>query len=433
MGSNKNKNGKIIEQFDDIEQLKGNESDLENEDMSSRVRNMLRSDKEAIKRMREQMAKLQEDDELDYLDDEKIDLPVIVKDFNDEVADNKQTKSEEDNEEAVRKKSNKTTNNKKNRKNKNNRKEDRASNNKEDKVINKDEFTEQNDKEVRKEEKDVNLDFFENIAREDEKHYNKIRKAAPNRLKKNNDANIKEYFTNSARNMAIVVTIGMLLVIMFVALFTTGKKDKNIKNYNFIEIDETGFITAINDYYSSLGTGNVDEIRKYIYEGKELSNADILKLTEEQMFLSEFFFSDILEKPFEITDCYVLEGMKKKEYIVLMKYQFTIKDCVEPAVGIFSWYIVDVSMSDTPVYKISTRVGDTSSKIYKYVCKMENTSLVIDLVEDVNKELVESCKKDEVLRKIIFNMYDEMVKSGDKIDNNFRKMIVELKEYEENN
>lgn len=424
MGSNKNKNGKNNEQFDDIEQLKDNERNLENEDMSSRVRNMLRSDKEAIRRMREQMAKLEEEDELDYLDDEKIDLPVIVKDSNEKVSDNKQTNSEENNEESTRKKSSKATNNKKNRKNKNNRKED--------KFVKKDEFKEQKDKED-KEVKDVNLDFFENMAREDEKHYNKIRKATPNRLKKNNDANIKEYFTNSVRNMAIVVTIGMLLVIMFIALFTTGKKDKDIKNYNFIEIDETGFITAINDYYSSLGTGNVDEIRKYIYEGKELSDADILKLTEEQMFLSEFFFSDILEKPFEITDCYVLEGMKNKEYIVLMKYQFTIKDCVEPAVGIFSWYIVDVSMSDTPVYKISTRVGDTSSKIYKYVCKMENTSLVIDLVEDVNKELVESCKKDEVLRKIIFNMYDEMVKSGDKIDNNFRKMIVELKEYEENN
>lgn len=424
MGSNKNKNGKNNEQFDDIEQLKDNERNLENEDMSSRVRNMLKSDKEAIRRMREQMAKLEEDDELDYLDDEKIDLPVIVNDSNEKVSDNKQTNSEENNEELTRKKSSKATNNKKNRKNKNNRKED--------KFVKKDEFKEQKDKED-KEVKDVNLDFFENMAREDEKHYNKIRKATPNRLKKNNDANIKEYFTNSVRNMAIVTTIAMLLVIMFIALFTTGKKDKDIKNYNFIEIDETGFVTAINDYYSSLGTGNVDEIRKYIYEGKELSNADILKLTEEQMFLSEFFFSDILEKPFEITDCYVLKGMKKKEYIVLMKYQFTIKDCVEPAVGIFSWYIVDVSMSETPVYKVSTKVGDTSSKIYKYVCDMENTELVIDLVEDVNNELVESCKKDEVLRKIIFNMYDEMVKSGDKIDNSFRKMIVELKEYEENN
>ncbi|MBQ3544138.1 MAG: hypothetical protein IJA34_03970 [Lachnospiraceae bacterium] len=424
MGSNKNKNGKNNEQFDDIEQLKDNERNLENEDMSSRVRNMLKSDKEAIRRMREQMAKLEEDDELDYLDDEKIDLPVIVNDSNEKVSDNKQTNSEENNEELTRKKSSKATNNNKNINNKNNRKEDN--------FVKKDEFKEQKDKED-KEVKDVNLDFFENMAREDEKHYNKIRKATPNRLKKNNDANIKEYFTNSVRNMAIVTTIAMLLVIMFIALFTTGKKDKDIKNYNFIEIDETGFVTAINDYYSSLGTGNVDEIRKYIYEGKELSNADILKLTEEQMFLSEFFFSDILEKPFEITDCYVLKGMKKKEYIVLMKYQFTIKDCVEPAVGIFSWYIVDVSMSETPVYKVSTKVGDTSSKIYKYVCDMENTELVIDLVEDVNNELVESCKKDEVLRKIIFNMYDEMVKSGDKIDNSFRKMIVELKEYEENN
>lgn len=426
MGSNKN----------EIDKLKDSEIDIEKEDMSSRVKNMLKSDKEAIRRMREQMAKLEEDDELDYLDDEKIDMPVIVKDTDGNEATDKG--NEKNSEDVVRAGNSKTTNNKKNRKNKNNRKEDKSANNKKEvnKGINIEKITKQDsndEKEVKKEEKDVNLDFFENMAREDEIHYNKIRKAAPNRLKKNSDANIKEYFTNSVRNMAIVTTIAMLLVIMFIALFTTGKKDKDIKNYNFIEIDETGFVTAINDYYSSLGTGNVDEIRKYIYEGKELSNADILKLTEEQMFLSEFFFSDILEKPFEITDCYVLKGMKKKEYIVLMKYQFTIKDCVEPAVGIFSWYIVDVSMSETPVYKVSTKVGDTSSKIYKYMCDMENTELVIDLVEDVNNELVESCKKDEVLRKIIFNMYDEMVKSGDKIDNSFRKMIVELKEYEENN
>lgn len=435
MSSNKNINDKMNEQIDEINKLKANEVNFEREDISARVRNMLKSDKEAIRRMREQMAKLEEDDELDYLDDEKLDLPVIVKGSSKSETDSTE---KENKDEDLPKRNNKIVNDKKKKKSKSNIKEGNIENNKkqESSVVEIEKSKKrdsESDKNVDKEEKDVNLDFFENMAREDEMHYNKIRKVTPNRLKKNNDTNIKEYFTNNIRNMAIVTTIAMLLLIMFIALFTTGKKDKDIKNYNFIEIDKNGFVTAINDYYTSLGSGNVDEIRKYIYEGKELSNADILKLTEEQMFLSEFFFSDILEKPFEITDCFVMEGMKKKEYIVLMKYQFTIKDCVEPAVGIFSWYIVDVSMSDTPVYKISTKVGDTSSKIYKYVCEMENTKLVVDLVEDVNNELVESCKKDEVLRKIIFNMYDEMVKSGDKIDNSFRKMIVELKEYEENN
>ena len=118
MGSNKN----------EIDKLKDSEIDIEKEDMSSRVKNMLKSDKEAIRRMREQMAKLEEDDELDYLDDEKIDMPVIVKDTDGNEATDKG--NEKNSEDVVRAGNSKTTNNKKNRKNKNNRKEDKSANNK---------------------------------------------------------------------------------------------------------------------------------------------------------------------------------------------------------------------------------------------------------------------------------------------------------------
>ena len=401
---------KIIEQLDKIEKMKESSQNEDREDMSSRVKNLIKSDKEAIKKMKEQMVKLDEDDELDYLDDEKIDFPVVVKESDKTNSKGTKTNNSKDSKNNI-------SNGKKNSDNKKQNNKNENSNIKTQNKV--------------KEEKDVNLDFFENMAREDEIHYNKISKQQPNSLKKNNNTGIKEYFTGSVINIAIVSTIAMLLIIMFVALIITNKKDEENKNYNFIEIEETGFIESINNYYESLGTGNVDEIREYIFEGEELSNADILKLTEEQMFLSEFFFSDILDKPFEITDCYVLEGMKKKEYIVLMKYQFTIRDCNEPATGIFSWYMIDISKNNTPDYKISIEVGDTSSEIYRYVCKMENMSVVTELVDTVNKELVESCKKDDVLRKIIFNMYDEMIKSGDKIDDSFRNMILELKEYEE--
>lgn len=342
---------RIIEQLDRIEKLNENtQIEMESkEDMSLKVKNLIKSDKEAIRLMKEEVSKLEEED-LDYLDDE--------------------------------------------------------------------------------DEKDVNLDFFENMSREDEAHYNRIRKQQPNRLKAVKGTSVKEFFTGSVRNMAIAITAFVLLIVMFVSLIVLRNESDDTKRYDFIDIETTPFIDTINEYYKSLGSESIEGIRKYIYESDSLSDAEILKLTEEQTFLAEFFFSDILEEPFEITKCYVLEGMKKNEYIVLMKYQFTIKDCTEPATGIFSWYMIDESEGDVPDYKISIAVGNADSKIYKYVCEVENIDKVSELVEDVNEELVEACKKDEVLRKIIFDIYDEMVRNGDNIDDGFRKIIVEIKNYE---
>lgn len=418
---------KIIEQLDKIEKIKKKNvdkgSNQDREDMSSKVKNLIKSDKEAIKKMQEQMAKIDEEDELDYLDDEKVDFPAVVIE-----AETKEKKTENRTD---------TSNVKLNKNTKKNRRKNTENISKESNIDKEAKSNKNSNREVEKmsdensEEKDVNLDFFENMAREDEIHYNRIRKQQPNRLRGNSNSSVKEFFAGSIRNMAIAVTACVLLIILFISLIVLKDEGKDTKNYDFIELESAPLIETINNYYDSLGSGSMDSIRSYIYEGDSLSDAEILKLTEEQTFLSEFFFSDILDEPFKITNCYVLEGMKKKEYIVLMKYQFTIRDCTEPATGIFSWYMVDVSKDETPRYQISIEVGDTSSKIYRYVCRMENIDKVRELVDEVNAELVESCKKDEVLRKIIFNMYDEMVKSGDNIDDGFRNIILELKEYEE--
>lgn len=359
---------KILERLDEIEKK---------QNMSSKVKSLIKEDKEAIRKMNENIKKIEED-ELDYLDDE-VDVDIE----NDE--DNKNSIVEDKVEE----------------------KEDLSK-----KPESKDDDSEKSDAEASDDsrEEEANLDFFANLNREDNISNERIRKKAPKRLA--NDANklsfmdkLKLAARNNTKNFAIGTAIAFLFIVLVIALAVdAGNKDKNddVKaatklSGEFIEVDTTPFIDVINNYYAALESGDINVVRSLIADSDDITDDEIKTKCDEAKA-----YAELVGSSFMVTDCYIQKGMKDKEYIVYYKFQVTIKSIKTPTVGLFTSYIVDEAAEASKVdYKVCVGVNDKSSDIYKYILKMSSCKNVTDIFNKVDKELEEACEKDSDLKAIV--------------------------------
>lgn len=359
---------KILERLDEIEKK---------QNMSSKVKSLIKEDKEAIRKMNENIKKIEED-ELDYLDDE-VDVDIE----NDE--DNKNSIVEDKVEE----------------------KEDLSK-----KPESKDDDSEESDTEASDDsrEEEANLDFFANLNREDNISNERIRKKAPKRLA--NDANklsfmdkLKLAARNNTKNFAIGTAIAFLFIVLVIALAVdAGNKDKNDDvntatklSGEFIEVDTTPFIDVINNYYAALESGDINVVRSLIADSDDITDDEIKTKCNEAKA-----YAELVGSSFMVTDCYIQKGMKDKEYIVYYKFQVTIKSIKTPTVGLFTSYIVDEAAEASKVdYKVCVGVNDKSSDIYKYILKMSSCKNVTDIFNKVDKELEEACEKDSDLKAIV--------------------------------
>lgn len=359
---------KILERLDEIEKK---------QNMSSKVKSLIKEDKEAIRKMNENIKKIEED-ELDYLDDE-VDVDIE----NDE--DNKNSIVEDKVEE----------------------KEDLSK-----KPESKDDDLEKSDAEASDDsrEEEANLDFFANLNREDNISNERIRKKAPKRLA--NDANklsfmdkLKLAARNNTKNFAIGTAIAFLFIVLVIALAVdAGNKDKNDDvnaatklSGEFIEVDTTPFIDVINNYYAALESGDINVVRSLIADSDDITDDEIKTKCDEAKA-----YAELVGSSFMVTDCYIQKGMKDKEYIVYYKFQVTIKSIKTPTVGLFTSYIVDEAAEASKVdYKVCVGVNDKSSDIYKYILKMSSCKNVTDIFNKVDKELEEACEKDSDLKAIV--------------------------------
>lgn len=359
---------KILERLDEIEKK---------QNMSSKVKSLIKEDKEAIRKMNENIKKIEED-ELDYLDDE-VDVDIE----NDE--DNKNSIVEDKVEE----------------------KEDLSK-----KPESKDDDSEKSDAEASDDsrEEEANLDFFANLNREDNISNERIRKKAPKRLA--NDANkisfmdkLKLAARNNTKNFAIGTAIAFLFIVLVIALAVdAGNKDKNDDvnaatklSGEFIEVDTTPFIDVINNYYAALESGDINVVRSLIADSDDITDDEIKTKCNEAKA-----YAELVGSSFMVTDCYIQKGMKDKEYIVYYKFQVTIKSIKTPTVGLFTSYIVDEAAEASKVdYKVCVGVNDKSSDIYKYILKMSSCKNVTDIFNKVDKELEEACEKDSDLKAIV--------------------------------
>lgn len=359
---------KILERLDEIEKK---------QNMSSKVKSLIKEDKEAIRKMNENIKKIEED-ELDYLDDE-VDVDIE----NDE--DNKNSIAEDKVEE----------------------KEDLSK-----KPESKDDDSEKSDAEASDDsrEEEANLDFFANLNKEDNISNERIRKKAPKRLA--NDANklsfmdkLKLAARNNTKNFAIGTAIAFLFIVLVIALAVdAGNKDKNDDvnaatklNGEFIEVDTTPFIDVINNYYAALESGDINVVRSLIADSDDITDDEIKTKCDEAKA-----YAELVGSSFMVTDCYIQKGMKDKEYIVYYKFQVTIKSIKTPTVGLFTSYIVDEAAEASKVdYKVCVGVNDKSSDIYKYILKMSSCKNVTDIFNKVDKELEEACEKDSDLKAIV--------------------------------
>lgn len=330
---------KLINQLDEME--KNSESSI-----SSKARNLIQMDKEDIRQTNEKLKQMN-NDELDYLDDEKpeTEKEQVISDDND------------DDESKM----------------------DFMSNlNKDDKP---------------------DVDKVDKIER--------IRKKKPERLHgdgvNSTDwiGRLKKFSQDNAKNFYIGTAIAFLFLALLIALIIdAGNKESNKGKSKyaaeFLNIDTAPMVTTINNYYAALVNGEKDVVKKLLADGSDVTDEDVEAKCNEAKAYAELIGSSFL-----VTDCYVQQGVKKNEYIAYMKFQLQIKSIETPSVGIFTCYLVDESDKDKADYRISTDVNNKSSEIYKYIIKMSSCQNVTDLFAQADKELEEACEKDPQLKAIV--------------------------------
>ncbi|MDE7430755.1 MAG: hypothetical protein K2N34_02395, partial [Lachnospiraceae bacterium] len=361
---------------------KSDKKEQETRNLSSKVRNLIKEDKEAISKRNQELSKLDED--MDYLEDEKTEEKV-------EETVSHSTK-------AVKKKNKKRSGTIRNSIQKENRNSEE--NEKANRVSEKESVDEISDDSN----EDVKLDFLANLNRDDEIENTSIRKRQPKRLRGSSQVGgsygLKQLLLENKRNFYIGTAIAVLFMILIVALaLDAGNGDKENNNgihTEFLKLDAAPMIETINNYYAALSGDDVNQVKSFLMDSEKVTDDEIKRKSEETKV-----YADLISSSFLITDCYVQQGLKEKEYIAYMKFQLQIKSIETPAVGIFSCYIYDVSKDGQPDYKIGINVNDKSTDVYKYMAKMRNCSNVTKLFEDVNKELEEACSKDENLRVIV--------------------------------
>lgn len=360
---------KILERLDEIEKK---------QNMSSKVKSLIKEDKEAIRKMNENIKKIEED-ELDYLDDEVDENIENDEDTKNSVSEDKL----EDKNDLSRKSESKADDSEKS-------------------------DTKDSDD---SEEEEANLDFFANLNKKDNISNERIRKKAPKRLA--NDANrlsfmdkLKLAARNNTKNFAIGTAIAFLFIVLVIALaIDAGNKDNTDDTKTsaktsgeFIDIDTTPFIDVINNYYAALESGDVKVVRELIADSDDITDDEIKTKCDEAKA-----YAELVGSSFMVTDCYIQKGIKNGEYIVYYKFQVTIKSIKTPTVGLFTSYIVNTATDESSKvdYKVCVGVNDKSSDIYKYILKMSSCKNVTDLFDKVDKELEEACEKDSDLKAIV--------------------------------
>lgn len=356
---------KLLEQLD---KMKKNENSIS---ISSKARNLIKEDKEAIRVMNEKLNKIDKD-ELDYLDDEK----------NESIGDIDEKIVSDDSQD-------------------NNSRTDRD---------------------------EADIDFLANLNKDDENikqsvkkqsKNGKIRKQQPQRLH-NDDADsmgwlekLKKFSQDNVKNFYIGTAIAFLFLALLIALIADSgnkndsSKDKEKYVTEFLNIDTTPMITTINNYYAALVNGEKEVVKSLLVNGENIKDEDVEAKCAEAKAYSELVGSSFL-----VTDCYIQQGVKKNEYIAYMKFQLQIKSIETPSVGIFTCYFIDESDKGKISYKISTDVNDRSSEVYKYIIKMSSCQNVTELFAKVDKELEEACAKDPQLKAIVDALQNND-KSGD--------------------
>lgn len=381
---------RLLEQLDEME-LNNSSS------MSSKVRNLIKEDKEAIRIMNERIKEI-ESDELDYLDDEI-------------TLNNQFYESDNDENEPTKPQLKKSTvlENKESKKDAVLDKDTKDTDEGEDKDT--DTNTDTNTEEA---EDEMNLDFLANLNRED-----RIRKQQPKRLhNSDNDLGffdrVKIFAKDNTRNFLVGTAIALLFIVLVVALVLDSNKnnddaerDKQEYVTEFLDVDTTPMISTINNYYAALANGETDVVRSLINDSETITDEEIEAKCEEAKA-----YSELVGNSFLVTDCYVQNGLNDNEYIAYMKFQLQIKNIETPTVGIFTCYFTDESTKDKVDYKISTEVNDKSSDVYKYIIKMSSCENVTDLFAQVDKELEEACEKDSDLKAIV----DALENNGETFD-----------------
>ena len=183
-----------------------------------------------------------------------------------------------------------------------------------------------------------------NSSKENVLQSTKIRKKQPNKLHEKDDVNIKKIFSNSRKYMIIGTTVVVLSIAMIVALALDRKKTDSKEDVvitksasKFLDdVDTDEMIDTVNGYYQTLVEGDIERARTYLYDCDDITDEEILKQSEEVKL-----YNDLIGSSFEITDCYLQDGMQSKEYIAYMKFQIKIKSIETPAVGIFTYYLID--------------------------------------------------------------------------------------------
>ena len=183
-----------------------------------------------------------------------------------------------------------------------------------------------------------------NSSKENVLQSTKIRKKQPNKLHEKDDVNIKKIFSNSRKYMIIGTTVVVLSIAMIVALALDRKKTDSKEDVvitksasKFLDdVDTDEMIDTVNGYYQTLVEGDIERARTYLYDCDDITDEEIIKQSEEVKL-----YNDLIGSSFEITDCYLQDGMQSKEYIAYMKFQIKIKSIETPAVGIFTYYLID--------------------------------------------------------------------------------------------
>ncbi len=374
---------KILKELDEIEKKK-------EKDISLKVRNLIKNDKEAIREYtakREQdipeESEIEENNETET--DSDVELDVFIESEPEE-GKKRSTKSGRNERKTIR-----------NRKQQIRDKKNSFSENEDSKTEPEDERIED---EAEKE------DFFGSLDKRTEQIVNeRIRKKQPNRLKpKEKSLQVTTGFISAIRslamadikNMVVFISIIALTIILFAAMILDKTHTSDKKNQGaFLEMDTTGIVSLFNNYYTALANNDSNKVKEYLEESSDLSDDILLEKVKETQVYKEH-----ISDSFRIVHCYLQNGLKENEYIAYFKFELKFKEVETPAVGIFSSYVVNCSGDkDKQDYKICN--VDKMSDRYKHMARMSNCSNVTEVFKQTDKELMDACEKDAALKKIV--------------------------------
>ncbi|MCI8668108.1 MAG: hypothetical protein HFI34_01095 [Lachnospiraceae bacterium] len=374
---------KILKELDEIEKKK-------EKDISSKVRDLIKSDKEAIRdytakreKNKQKESEMEENDTIET--DSDVELNVFIE-YESEEGKNRNIQSK--------------------------KKERRATRNKKQQSIDKKNSLSEyeNDKtepeEERTEEEAEKEDFLGSLDKRTKHIVNeRIRKKQPNRLKPKDNtlqtntgfiSNIRSLAMAEIKNTVVFISIIALTIILFAAMILDRNHLSNEKNQGaFLEMDTTGIVSLFNDYYTALANNDINKAKEYLEESSDLSDDILLeKVKETQVYKEQ------ISDSFKIVHCYLQKGLKENEYIAYFKFELKFKEVETPAVGIFSSYVVNCSVDkEKQDYKICN--VDKMSDRYKHMARMSNCSNVTEVFKQTDKELMDACEKDAALKKVV--------------------------------